>query len=102
MSATDRAHKTLPQGRGETRAMGSTAKTDWMDEARIIAAQCWCTPETSGIEMNVELAEVFAQRLAAWINTAAQNQRNADYWHGRAENAALIRALKNADPQEKE
>jgi hypothetical protein len=31
--------------------------------ARERAAQCWCTPETQSIEMDVVLAEAFAQIL---------------------------------------
>lgn len=34
-----------------------------IDEAREIAAQCWCHPTTDGIEMDSRLAEVFAQTL---------------------------------------
>jgi len=34
-----------------------------LQEARAIAAQCWCDPETSHIEMDVNLAEAFAKRL---------------------------------------
>ncbi|OBR54140.1 hypothetical protein A6456_37735 [Paraburkholderia tropica] len=33
--------------------------------AREIAAQCWCQPETSGIEMDARLAEAFARALLA-------------------------------------
>lgn len=29
-------------------------------EARMLAAQAWCTPKTSSTEMDVELAEAFA------------------------------------------
>lgn len=34
-----------------------------MDEARAYAAQCWCEPSTSAIEMDVTLSEIFAKRL---------------------------------------
>lgn len=54
----------------------------WIDEARQIAAQCWCDPETEHKEMDVILAESLARRIAAWMDTAAQNQRNADYYRG--------------------
>ena len=50
--------------------------------AREAAAQCWCTPETSGIEMDVRLAEVFAQVLAGWIDAAAQSSRNEAFYRG--------------------
>jgi len=61
----------------------------WIAEARVIAAQCWCEPETSMIEMDGRLAETFAQRLSAWMDTAAQNDRNAEYWRGRAQVAEM-------------
>ena len=34
-----------------------------IDVARGLAAQCWCDPRTSDREMDVELAEVFAETL---------------------------------------
>ena len=55
---------------------------DWMEEARVLAAQCWSDKRTEDREMDVEFAEVVAERIAAWIQTAAQNQRNADYYRG--------------------
>ena len=36
-----------------------------LNGARQIAAQAWCDPETSGILMDVRLAEAFAKRLIA-------------------------------------
>lgn len=48
--------------------------------AREAAAQCWCTPETSCIEMDVRLAEAFARVLAGWIDTAAQFSRNEAFY----------------------
>ena len=53
-----------------------------MEEARQIAAQCWCDEETQDREMDVVLAEAVAKRIAAWMETAAQNQRNTDYYRG--------------------
>lgn len=53
---------------------------DWMEEARAVAAQCWCDDETSDIEMDARLAEAFAKRLAYWMDTAAQYARNADFY----------------------
>jgi hypothetical protein len=44
-----------------------------MDEARQIAAQAWCDPETSGIEMDVRLAEAFAKRLVTASGGDAPN-----------------------------
>lgn len=35
-----------------------------MEKALEIAAQCWCDPETSHLNMNSELANAFAKRLA--------------------------------------
>lgn len=55
---------------------------DWMEEARQQAAQCWSDPETEKIEMDVVLCEAVAKRIAFWIETAAQNQRNAGYYRG--------------------
>ena len=54
----------------------------WVKEAREQAAQCWCDPETEKKVMDPALAEAVAQRIAAWMDTAAQNQRNADYYRG--------------------
>lgn len=53
---------------------------DWIEEARVIAAQCWCDDRAASIEMDVVLAEIIAERIAAWMDTAAQNQKNADYY----------------------
>jgi len=59
-------------------------KEPGIDEARTIAAQCWCTETTSHIEMDVELAEVFAKRIAAWMATGSQHATNESYWRDRA------------------
>lgn len=53
---------------------------DWMEKAREIAAQCWCDEETKHKEMDVVLADAVAKRIADWMETAAQNQRNTDYY----------------------
>ena len=55
---------------------------DWMDEAMVLAAQCWCDEETKSIEVDPILGEAIARRIALWMQTAAQNQRNADYYRG--------------------
>jgi len=60
-------------------------ENDRMDKARVIAAQCWCTEETEHIKMNVALAEVFAEQLAAWMRDSAMHQRHADYWRSLVE-----------------
>lgn len=56
--------------------------TDWLPEAQEIASQCWCDPETKDKEMDIVLGNAFAKRLAVWMDTAAQNQRNTDYYRG--------------------
>jgi hypothetical protein len=44
-----------------------------LNEAREIAAQCWCDPETQHLVMNTDLAEAFAKRLVeAWNRRASQ------------------------------
>lgn len=53
-----------------------------MEEALQIAAQCWFDEETQDREMDFVLAEAVAKRIAAWMETAAQNQLNADYYRG--------------------
>lgn len=58
---------------------------DWMPEARAAAAQCWCDPETSGIQMDPVLAEAVARRIALWMQTGALAHQNADYWRERCE-----------------
>lgn len=37
---------------------------DEFEKAREIAAQCWCDPETSMIEMDTRIAEAFAKRFS--------------------------------------
>lgn len=54
----------------------------WMDEARQLAAQCWCDPETEKTVIDPILCEAVAKRIAIWMETAAQNQRNTDYYRG--------------------
>ena len=54
----------------------------FMDEARMLAAQCWCDEETKSIVMDVVLAEAVAKRIAEWMEIAAQNQKNTDYYRG--------------------
>ncbi len=54
----------------------------FMDLALEISAQCWCEEKTSDIPMNSNLATVFAEKLSYWIDLAAQNQRNTDYYRG--------------------
>ena len=62
--------------------MNDETENDWMDEARVEAAQCWCDLETKDKEMDVDLAEAIAKRISLWMQTVAQNQRNTDYYRG--------------------
>ena len=54
----------------------------WIEESRQLAAQCWCDPETENKIMDPVLCEAVAKRIAYWMDTAAQNQRNTDYYRG--------------------
>lgn len=74
----------MKQGGAESPLPAATgsAEYDWMEEARVIAAQCWCDKETENTDMDPVLAESVAKRIAAWMQTAAQNQRNTDYYRG--------------------
>lgn len=54
----------------------------YMEVALQEAAQCWGDKETSGKQMDSALAEAFAKRLAAWMETAAMMSRNADFFRG--------------------
>ena len=45
-----------------------------MDQARQIAAQCWCDDKTKDLVLDTELAEAFAIRLATWMGYAAQQK----------------------------
>lgn len=60
----------------------------WMPEARGIAAQCWCTPETQDREMDAALAEEFAKQLAFWMEMAARFARNEDFYRGLLDSCA--------------
>jgi len=44
------------------------------DAALELAAQCWCDPETSSKEMDVELAKAFARRLDPLLQQLAECQ----------------------------
>ena len=55
---------------------------NWIEEARQIAAQCWCDNDTKHKTFDPVLAEAVATRIANWMDTAAQNQRNTDYYRG--------------------
>lgn len=57
-------------------------KVDYMDEARQISAHCWCDPETQDRVMDPPLAEAFAKRLATWMDEAARQMRNVEFYRG--------------------
>ena len=54
----------------------------FMAEARGIAAQCWCDPETSDRVMDVQLAEAVAKRIALWMETAAAYSAGEEFYRG--------------------
>jgi hypothetical protein len=62
--------------------MSEIKEYEWMNEARQMAAQCWCDEETKNIQMDPVLYEAVAKRIASWMNTAAQFSRNTDYYRG--------------------
>lgn len=49
-------------------------------EARGIAAQCWCDPETSNRVMDVALAEAVAKRIASWMAETARAHNSIEYY----------------------
>jgi hypothetical protein len=53
---------------------------DWMPEAREIAAQCWCSPETKDIPMYPTLAEAVARTISVWMEESARAHRNTRYY----------------------
>lgn len=57
-----------------------TTPEPWMPEARQMAGQCWCDDETKDTEMDVILAEAVAKRIALWMDSAAQAERNTAYY----------------------
>lgn len=63
---------------------------DYLDIAREQAAQCWGRKETENKVMDPTLCEEFAKCLANWIDTAAQNQRNTEYYRGLVDEIGLI------------
>lgn len=65
--------------------MTETKEYDWMEEARELAAQCWCDEETKYTIMDPVLAEAVAKRIAFWMEEAARNGRNTEYYRGLVE-----------------
>lgn len=62
--------------------ISNSSEVSFLEEARGIAAQCWTDKETSDKVMDSVLAESIATRIASWMDLAARNQRNADYYRG--------------------
>lgn len=75
-SGTPDPRKGLPNSQQQNKFM------TYIEEARQIAAQCWCDDETKHIEMDVALAEAVATRIATWMDSAAQFSRNEAFYHG--------------------
>lgn len=71
---------------------------DWMPEARVSAAQCWCDPETSHTVMDPALAEAVARRIAAWMQTGAFHARNEAYWRDRCKAAEAHHGITGGKP----
>lgn len=59
-----------------------TTEETWIDTARQIAAVCWEDEETRHIEMDKNLVEAVAKRIAVWMELVAQNSRDKDYYRG--------------------
>lgn len=51
-----------------------------MEEARHLAAQCWCDEETKSFEINTLLAEAVAKRIAAWMEASAAAYKDASFY----------------------
>ncbi len=64
------------------KANGAADTVTFMTEAREIAAQCWGDPETEDRRMDATLCDAVAKRICFWMDTAAQNQRNTEYYRG--------------------
>lgn len=54
----------------------------FMQEARPLAAQCWCDDETAMKVMDTVLCEAVAKRIAAWMSTAAEFSVSVDFYRG--------------------
>lgn len=59
------------------------------EQAREIAAQCWCDPETEDRVMDPVLAEAFAKRLEIWMESAQQEMANRDFYRNLLDRCAL-------------
>ncbi len=52
-----------------------------MPMARGIAARCWCDPRVADREMDVELGEVFAEKIAEYIAALQWCSGSSDFGH---------------------
>lgn len=75
--------------------METKEPTDYLDEARMLAAQCWCDDDTSNRVMDVVLAEAVARRTADVMSTAAQHLQLARSYRDVLDQCA---ALVQVDP----
>lgn len=69
----------------------------WIEEARVVAARCWCNETTKHLIMDPALAEVVARIIASWMETAAMYSKNTDYWRGKAEQTGEKIPVPHAD-----
>ncbi len=66
----------------ETSAKAKLTPEQFMEEARMAAAQCWCDESTKGKEMDATLAEAVAGRIAVWMCESARQMENVAYYQG--------------------
>jgi hypothetical protein len=65
------------------KANDMTPRQEWARELAVqIAAQCWCREKTSGTVMDPDLAFAFADAIAPWLETYAQEADNTAYYRG--------------------
>lgn len=64
-----------------------------MEQARMLAAQCWCDEETSGTEMDATLAEAVARKFAPLLADAARYR-----WLRDSKNAYPLFFIAQRDP----
>ncbi len=75
--------ESIDKGDGYTRIrVRIIEEEDWMELAREEAAQCWCDNTTKDADMDLALVEVIARKIYHWIEIAAFNDKNTDYYRG--------------------
>ena len=52
------------------------------EQSRGVAARCWCDPRTSHLEMNSNLAEVFAERVERYLEALRWVSGSTDFCEG--------------------